>query len=65
MSTLAERMNFAFNELLKRKPTATKSELARRCGLKSPSVIAWFNGKSKNLTYTAASSCGFFFTVLI
>lgn len=44
MSTLAERITIALSET-----DLTQADLARACGIKPPSVWAWFNGDTKNL----------------
>lgn len=45
MSTLAERVQAALNEM----PGASPSSLARACGIKPASVAGWLNGGTKSL----------------
>lgn len=46
MTTLAERFKEALSE---RDPPATQADLARACGIKTPSVNGWFQGTTKSI----------------
>lgn len=54
MTTLAERLSFAFEEAKAAAPYKTKSGLARHCNVKTPSVSDWFSGRTKKITYENA-----------
>lgn len=45
MSTLAQRLSEALSEL----PGKSQADLARACGVTSPSVNGWFSGKTQSL----------------
>lgn len=54
MSTLAERLTYAFDKAKEVCPFKSKAGLARHCNVKPPSVTDWFNGKTKSLSYENA-----------
>lgn len=49
MTTLQERVVWAFDRRKARDPKATKSALAKAAGVDRASVGDWFNGKTKSL----------------
>lgn len=59
MSTLADRLK----EALAEKAPATQADLARACGIKSPSVNDWFSGKTKGMRGTSLIKAAAFLNV--
>lgn len=49
MLTLKRRLELAMERLKQRDPSASRAALARACGVKEPSVHAWFSGKTLSI----------------
>ena len=52
--SLAERLNVAYADAKEKNPLITKTGLAKYCGVSQPSVVDWFNGKTKSISYKSA-----------
>lgn len=60
MSTLAARLQAALSS---RHPPANQAQLAKACGVRSPSVSDWFSGETKALKANSAAKAAAFLQV--